>query len=874
MFQIDFKKLTPHALAIALFMAVTMAFFYPMTNGKRLKSNDVMTHAGNSKECHDFREIYDSEPLWTNSSFGGLPAYNVSMQSKTNLMVHLLPILLMGISPASFLFISLMGFYLLLTTLRLNPWLAAAGAVAFGLSSYFIIIIGAGHSTKTLSLALMAPVLAGVMLAFRGKYLAGGAITGLFLALMVRANHLQIIYYLLIILILYGLFHFWQTVREKSYERFFRALGVLMAAAILAVGTHSTHLLMTYQYSDSSTRGKSELTSNSEIKTDGLDRDYITAWSYGVAESWTLIIPNFMGGASYGSLDKDSETYQVLKERGVPNAANIIKQVPIYWGDQPGQSGPVYLGAIVCFLFVLGLFIVKGPVKWWLLAATVLSIVLGWGRNFPELIPYNMDGVIHNPITDFFLNHVPMYDKFRVVSTMLVIAQLTVPLLAFLALKEVFESKISKVELLKKIKWSVGIMGGITLLFAVIPGLFFDFSANADARLAQSGWPVFLIEALVVDRESILQADAWRSLLLILAIAGGLWLFIKGKLTTKIFYPALIILILFDLGPVDKKYLNSDNFEKVRKAKKSLFTASQADLSILGREFNGNEKAAVLYQSLIEKAEVKKKDARRGNRQLTQEERVDLQFTALNFSSNFRVMNLSLSTFNDATTSYYHKSIGGYHGAKMKRWQELTEFHLGRRNQSVIDMMNTKYFILAGENGQLVAQENPGALGNCWFVKEYQMVEDADAEIAALADFSPWELAIIDKRFEEQVQSVNLSPPTGGTITMEDYKPNELVYKSSSRKDELAVFSEIYYQPGWNAYIDGEPVEHMRANYVLRALVIPMGDHKIEFKFEPALYGIGETISLASSGILLVLLLGAVYLGLKGATVKEEESGD
>ncbi|MBL4752443.1 MAG: hypothetical protein JKY52_02415, partial [Flavobacteriales bacterium] len=366
MFKIDFKKFTPHALAIGLFIVITMIFFYPMAKGKRLVSNDVITHAGNAKECQDFRAIYDQEPLWTNSSFGGLPAYNVSMHSKTNLTAQVYRILLLGISPASFLFISLLGFYILLLTMKVDPWLAAGGAAAFGLSSYFIIIIGAGHSTKTLSLALMAPVLAGVILAFRGKYLKGAAVTGLCLALMLRANHLQIIYYLLMILILFGLFHFWQTVKEKSYERFFKALGALCAAAILAVGTHSTHLMMTYQYSSSSTRGQTELTANAEIQTGGLDKKYITDWSYGVAETWTLLIPKFMGGASVGSLGKDSETYQALKERNIPNAAGIVQSVPVYWGDQPGQSGPVYLGAIMCFLFVLGLFIVKGPVKWWL----------------------------------------------------------------------------------------------------------------------------------------------------------------------------------------------------------------------------------------------------------------------------------------------------------------------------------------------------------------------------------------------------------------------------------------------------------------------------------------------------------------------------
>jgi hypothetical protein len=866
MFKIDYKQLTPHALAIALFIAITLVFFYPMTQGKRLVQNDVMTHAGNSKECHDFREIYDTEPLWTNSSFGGLPAYNVSMQSKTNLIVYVYKALLMGITPASFLFIALVGFYILLLAFRVEPWLAAGGAVAFGLSSYFIIIIGAGHSTKTLSLALMAPVIAGVVLAFRGKYLTGAAITGLAMALLVRANHLQIIYYLLMILILYGIFQFWQAAKEKAFKEYFTALGVLCVAAMLAVGTHSTHFMMTYQYSDSSTRGESELTDTTGIKTSGLDKDYITDWSYGVAESWTLLIPKFMGGASTGALDVDSEVYEVLKDRGIQNARKIISQVPIYWGEQPMQSGPVYLGAIMCFLFVLGLLIVKGPVKWWLLSATILSIVLAWGKNFPEFFSYNVDGVIHNPITDFFLDNVPMYDKFRVVSTMLIIAQLTVPLLGILALKEIFQSKISKAELEKKIKISLGIVGGICLVFALMPGSFFEFTSATSENILVNRykWPPFLIEALEVDRKSILQGDALRSLIFIFITAGGLWLYVKGKVTTKILFPLLIALIFFDLVLVDKEYLNADNFEKVTKAKKSLFTPTEADMFILSKEYVGNEEAAILYQKLIEKAEAKKKDAKRGERQLTREERMDLQFTALNFNSNYRVMNLAVSTFNDATTSYYHKSVGGYHGAKMKRWQELTEHHLGRRNQSVMDMLNTKYLIIPTEDRRIIAQENQGALGNCWFVEGYRLVKNADDEIAALGDFSPWELAIVDKRFEEQLKGYKAGPSTGGTITMEDYKPNRLIYKSSSRKEELAVFSEIYYQPGWNAYIDGEPADHMRVNYVLRAMVIPEGEHDIEFKFEPSLYGVGENISLASSALLIILLIGLVIRNIKG----------
>ena len=863
--NIDFKKLVPHGIALLVFVLITSMFFYPMLQGKVLSQHDVLTHAGNSKECKDYRAIYEEEPLWTNSSFGGMPAYFVSMETPANLISHLYMFIHLGMTPASYLLIALLGFYLLMITMRVDPWLAIAGSIAFALSSYLLIVIGAGHSTKATAIGLMAPVLAGVILAFRGKYLLGAAITGMFLAIMIRTNHLQIIYYLLYVLVLYGVFYGIESIREKTYMKFLKAAGVLIIAAVLAAGTNSTKLLLSDEYSEHSTRGKSELTNDQDNKTSGLDKDYVTGWSYGVAESFTLLIPHFSGGPSAGGLGKDSETYKQLRSMNAPNAANYIKQLPLYWGAQPMQSGPVYVGGIVCFLFVLGLFVIKGPLKWWLLSATILSIVLAWGKNFPDIITYNADGVVHNPITDFFLDHVPLYNKFRTVTMTLVIAGLTMPLLAILALKEFVSRSGEKEEMMKKLKYSFGVVGGLLLVFIVAPGMFFDFSLASDAQLKSIGWSEVLIGALQDDRESMLRSDALRSLIFIVITSGALWAVLTKKLKTTQLFMGMALLFVVDMGGIDKRYLGADNFERKKGEKPLPYSPSTADMAILQSEMHENENAANMYAELVEKAMDEKRSGKVKSRKFSQAEMVDLQFTALNFNSNFRVMNLSVSTFNDANTSYYHKSVGGYHGAKMKRYQEFISAQLSRRNPEVMNMLNVKYVIAPGEQG-LVAQQNPRALGNAWFVDAYQLVDNADQELEALGILKTKTSAVIDKRFEAHLADFTPGDTSEGKIELDDYKPNHLVYSYKTQTASLAVFSEIYYPEGWNAYIDGEPADHFRANYILRAMVLPPGEHKVEFKFEPDLYSFGEGISLASSGILLLLFFGVLFMEFKKMT--------
>ena len=688
-------------------------------------------------------------------------------------------------------------------SLKVDYRLSAVGAIAFAFSSYFFIIIMAGHMTKAHAIAYVPMVVAAVLYTYRGRMFLGGVLTALTVALELYANHLQITYYLVLVLILIGVVQFVKDLKANNLTSFAKRSGVLVLAALLASGTAVTRLSTTMEYGTESTRGKSELTNNLDNKTSGLDKDYATSWSYGVAETFTLLIPNFYGGASQGELTTDSETYNAIKR--APNAKQIIKQLPLYWGTQPFTSGPTYAGAIVMFLFIFGLLFVKSEMRVWILLATIMSIMLAWGKNFM-------------PLTDLFLDYFPGYNKFRAVSMILVIAEFTLPLLGFVALnkflseddddyetdnkvKDIKTQKASHVVVkskkLRSLNLAFYIAGGITLVFALMPNLFFDFVGGQDANLAKSGWPV---DALQSDRAGLLSADAWRSFIFIALSFGAMWMFLKNKLSSKYVIFIVGVLVLTDMWTINKRYLNDDNF--ARKSKVEIpYQATAADQQIL-----------------------RDKDP------------------------NFRVFNQSVSTFNDASTSYFHKSIGGYHGAKLKRYQELIENHISKGNMAVLNMLNTKYFITP--KGQ--AQQNPGTMGNAWFINEITTVANADAEIASLNGFNPANTAIVDVRFSEQI--IDGLDNVGASITLTEYKPNYLKYNSTASKSGIAIFSEIYYDKGWNAYVDGELKPHFRANYVLRGMQIPAGKHVVEFKFEPAVYHVSERIAFASSIILLLLL--------------------
>ncbi|MFH1296663.1 MAG: YfhO family protein [Bacteroidota bacterium] len=802
--KFDFRLLLPYIGAILIFLIITLVYFSPLLEGKRIHQSDIVQFTGMSKEIADFREKTDTEPLWTNSMFGGMPAYQISVVYKGNVLGYLDKILSLGLPhPASTVFLYFIGFFILLLVLKVDPWLSIAGALAFAFSSYFFIILDVGHNSKAHAIAYLAPVIAGIILTLRRKYLWGGILTALFLSLEIKANHPQITYYLVIIVLILGLFELIAAIRDKRFAPFAGAVGILIIAASFAVLTNIATLWATWEYGKHTIRGKSELTHDQENKTSGLDKDYATQWSYGVGETMTLLIPNFYGGASASRISDNSAIVKALQEHNVPQ--NQIKQFTkyplpfLYFGDQPSVAGPVYVGAIVFFLFILGLIIVRGPLKWWLLTVTILSVLLSWGHNFMAF-------------TDFFMEYIPGYNKFRGVSMSLVIAEFAMPLLALLALKELFDLHQDQKKLFKSLQIATGIAGGLTLLFVIMPGLFLSFSGANDVNIQQQfQFPDWMMLAIRDERARLVRLDSLRSFAFIVLTAATLCALLFSKLKKSYVYIILGLLILLDMFMISKRYLNNDSFTEKTKVENP-FSPTAADQQIL-----------------------QDKDP------------------------DFRVLNVSVNTFNDASTSYFHKSIGGYHGAKLRRYQELIENQISKNNMDVLNMLNTKYVIIAGEDRNPVAQRNYDALGNAWFVEDVNLVDNADQEMAALSHFTPADTAIVDKRFKNELQAFTPGRDSLSSIRLTSYAPNALAYEYETGKNGLAVFSEIYYPEGWNAYIDGEHTPHFRANYVLRAMVLPAGSHQLEFKFEPKVYLVGENISLISSITLLVLI---IILGL------------
>ena len=803
--NINFKQFLPYLLAVVIFTTITMAYFSPMLQGKMIKQSDIMNFKGMSKEIVDYRAKTGDEPLWTNSMFGGMPAYQISVQYEGNILRYIDRLMQLYLPfPASLVFLYMAGFFLLLLVLKVDIWLAIAGSIAFAFSSYLFIIIEVGHNSKAHAIGLIAPVLAGIILTYRGKYLIGGIVAAIFLSLEFMANHLQITYYLIMTVAVFLISEFIMSIKEKRIPGFAKASGVMIIAAMFALATNATTLWATYEYGKVTTRGKSELTTDKDNRTTGLDKDYATGWSYGIPETFTFLIPNFNGGASTGPVGTSSNSYKALLSNNIdPNQAEKLTQnLPLYWGTQPGVAGPVYIGAILIFLFVFALFIVDKKYKWWILSATILSILLSWGSNFMVF-------------TDLFLNYLPGYNKFRAVSMTLVIAEFCIPLLAILGLNKALSGEVDKKKLVKYLYYSAGIVGGICLVFAVAGSSMFSFVSPADVQY-KAYYPEWLLDAIRLDRAAIFQADAFRSLIFILLAGAAIWAYLKNMIKKPVFYTIFILLILTDLWTVNKRYLNNDSF--VRKSMvDNPFQPSNADLVIM-------------------------KD----------------------IDPNFRVFNQTVSPFNDASTSYFHKSIGGYHGAKLRRYQELIENQLSKGNMNVFNMLNTKYFIMENkETGQPEMQINMQAMGNAWFVNNARAVNNADEELNALTDLVPSETAIYDKRFEDQVKGHIISKDTLANIRLTEYKPNHLTYISETSSEQLAVFSEIYYEKGWDAYIDGKKSPYFRVNYVLRAMIVPAGKHTIEFKFDPPVYRIGEKISLASSLLLVLLALGTLGFNIR-----------
>ncbi len=795
----DFKKLVPHLIAIGLFIAIVFVYFSPLLQGKQLEQHDIKQWEGMSKELQDFRNKTGKEALWTNSMFGGMPAYQISVLYPANLLQYVNKVMWLGLpGPANIIFLCLLGFYLLLVSLSIDFRLAIAGAVAYAFCSYNFIYIVAGHNSQIHAIAYLPMVVAGVLMAFRGNYLTGAAITGVALGLQLYANHLQISYYSMILVVLLGVIELIFAIREKRIALFAKAGTALLVAAGIAALTNITNIMATYEYGKYSTRSQSELTEK-KVST-GLDKDYAFGWSYGILETFTLLIPDFMGGASQSDIGTGSATYKALQQNGAgAQAASFVQNAPLYWGDQPFTAGPTYFGAIIVFLFILGVFLVKDDLKWWLISGALLFTMLSWGKNFETF-------------NNFFFFHFPAYNKFRAVSMTLVITCFTMVLMAMLGLRRFFSGELKPAELKKPLLYSFYIAGGLCVFFVLAGGMI-DVSGPADEGLKQYPW---LLTALKEDRVSTLRMDALRSLFFIGCVFGLLWFTLKNKIKREYVFVAITLLFLFDLWTIDKRYLNNDNFVNSSKVEVP-FQPSPADQQI-------------------------KADA----------------------SLGYRVMNTTVSTFNDASTSYFHHSIGGYHGAKLKRYQELIENQISKNNMHVLNMLNTKYFIVKDpQTGEPVPQLNPGACGAAWPVHEIRIVANADSEITALTDFDPLMTVIVDKRYENEIGGFKPGVDSSASIKMTAYAPNHLEYDYQAASEQLIVFSEIYYDKGWNAYIDGRQSPYFRANYVLRAMLVPPGHHKIEYKFEPAVYATGERVSLASSALLLLLFGAMLFMEFK-----------
>ena len=807
------QRALPHVLAVLFFVVLACVYFAPiMFEGKTLAQHDITQFQGGAHEAQQYAAAMGKEALWTNSMFSGMPTYLISLHFPGDWSGYLQKAMTLGLpAVVANLFLALLCGYILLVALGVRPLIAVAGAVALGFSSYNIAILAAGHNTKSLALAYAPLVLGGLLVAYRRDMWLGAALFAVGLTLNVHVNHLQITYYLLLLVAIFGVIELVSAVRAGRLPDFFKRTALLSLAAALAVGVSFGRLYTTAEYSKFSNRGPSELktaaptvpgqapaAAKSEDEGSGVDRDYAFQYSYGVGETITLLIPNFYGGASQMPLGINSN----LAKAGLP--ADYLAAMPTYWGQQSYTAGPVYMGAVVCFLFILGLFVVEKRTRYWLLAGTVLSILLAWGKNF-ETFNY------------LIFDLLPGYNKFRAVSMALVIAQLAMPILGALALSRVLGRKELKSAqdaltfnasfLTQKVLYAGAIAAGLCVL-AYLASFSFDFAAPIDGELTKQGFTPELLTALRADRADLLRNDVWRGLLFIGGALGVLYFHLKGKLSVLPAAAIMVGLVLIDLWGVDKRYLGDNKFQRETIAEE--FQPSPADQMILQDH--------------------------------------DLSYRVLNIQN----------PFNEAQTSYFHKSIGGYHGAKLRRYQDLIERQISTNNQQVLNMLNMRYLITGDAKQPL--QRNPGALGNAWFVSEVKTVASPDEEMAALTTLSPATVAVVDaSKFPQQkAATFNIA---GSNIALTNYSPDELKYRYNATQAGLVVFSEIYYADGWQAFLDGKPVPHLRANYVLRALQVPAGAHTIDFKFEPKAYAVGNGVSLASSIALLLALVGVgVYV--------------
>ena len=827
------KKYLLDILAVVMFAVISFVYFMPADiDGRILYRHDASAGVGAGQERSQFEKKTGEETRWTNSIFGGMPTYQMAPSYKSGAVLKQASNLYHLWLPENvwYVFAYLLGFYILLRAFDFKQSLAALGSIIWAFSSYFFIIIAAGHIWKVMALAYLPPMIAGIVLAYRGKYLWGLLVTAIFTAFEINANHVQMTYYYLFVILFMVIAFLADAIRKKEMARFGKATAVCVVGAAIGISLNLSNLYHTWQYGQETMRGKSELVKKNAANqtSSGLDRDYITQWSYGIDETWTLLIPDAKGGASV-PLAQNTKAM----EKADPNFVQIYQQLGQYWGTQPGTSGPVYVGAFVMMLFVLGLFIVKGPMKWALLAATILSILLSWGRNFM-------------PFTNFFLDYVPMYAKFRTVASILVIAEFTIPLLAMMALKRIVDEPEILTNKVRYVYVSFGLTAGFCLLFAVMPNVFFsDFVTGQEMQALQqlpAEYQAPLISNLTEVRKYIFTSDCWRSFWIILIGAAFLMLYKYKKLGATYMIAGIALLCLVDMWMVNKRYLYDDMFVD--------------------------------------------KSVRDQPQQMTETDKIICQDKSL----DYRVLNLASDTFNENETSYYHKSIGGYHPAKLRRYQEMIDAHIAPEMQKtmnavaaaggdmtkvngdsifpVLNMLNTKYFILPLQGGHTVPVKNPYAYGNAWYVDEVKYVDNANQEIDGVGKVNLRHVAVADAKFKEQLQQ-SVKQDDTSVVKMTQYKPNNLTYEVKSGKGGVIVFSEIYY-PGWTATVDGQPVELGRVNYILRAIHVKPGIHKVVLDFHPQSLKNTEMVAYVAYAVLvLLIIIGIVVEWKKNKKVSE-----
>ncbi len=797
-----FKKSLLHLLVLLGFIAVSLIYFNPVLQGKQIYQSDIVQYIGMSKQQKDFKEKTGEETYWTNSAFAGMPTYQLGARyphnyiKKLDLTLRFLP------RPADYLFLYLLSFYILLLVLKVDFKLAALGALAFGFSTYLIIILGVGHNSKAHAIAYMPLVLSGILLVFQKRYILGFLLTAIAMGLELVANHFQMTYYLLLLVIVLGVVYLIDAYKKQMLPHYFKSTGILVGAVILAIGLNATNVLATQEYVKHSTRGKSELTINPDGSpkeiTSGLDKDYITQFSYGGWETFNLFIPRFMGGGNAEKLGKDSNIYDAVRKLGATPAQALdqAENAPMYWGKQPIVEAPAYVGAVILFLFVFALFLVKGRLKWWLVGGTILSLLLSYGKNL-------------NFLTDIFIDYVPLYNKFRAVTSIQVILELCIPVLAIFGLVRLFNDFNKDEDKFKALKFASLITGGLALVFLLFGRSIFDFVGANDGRYIQALGQDF-IRAVKDDRKAIFTADTIRSLILILLAAGLIFGYLRDKIKEHWVLVGFAVLILFDLVGVNRRYVNEDDFVSSIQMSKP-FVANEVDKQIQSDK------------------------------------------------THFRVFDL---VSGPSKPSYFHNSLNGYNAAELKRYREVFDWYVSRNNINVLSMLNTKYIIAQDEEGKVFPYVNDEANGNAWFIEKLKLVEDANSEIRGLDSLNTKRVALIDKSVlsKTTISKQDFILDSLADINVEVYQPNYIKYKTNNSNAGFAVFSEIYYPKGWKVTIDGKEANFTRVNYILRGMEVPAGAHTIEFKFDPDVVKTGSSISLASSAVLAILLaIGLFY---------------